>query len=182
MVKYSRQPAEPTKSAKSRVSDLRAHYKNCYETARFCKGMKIKKAIQHMDRVMAHTAIIPYKKYSGGIGRASMAGKVYGVPFGRWPEKACKAVKELLINLQANAETKRLDVEKCVINHVVVQRAVQGRRRTYRAHGRISPYLASNCHIEFHCTEKGGEVKKGDKPQARITKKQAARQRLAIGK
>lgn len=144
--------------------------------------MKIKKAIQHMDRVMAHTAIIPYKKHSGGIGRASQAGKVYGVPFGRWPEKACKAVKELLINLQANAETKRLDVEKCVINHVVVQRAVQGRRRTYRAHGRISPYLASNCHIEFHCTEKGGEVKKGDKPQARITKKQAARQRLAIGK
>ena len=72
--------------------------------------------------------------------------------------------------------------DKCVINHVVVQRAVQGRRRTYRAHGRIGPYLSSNCHIEFHCIEKGGDVKKGDKPQARITKKQAARQRLAIGK
>jgi large subunit ribosomal protein L17e len=61
MVKYCRQPAEPTKSAKSRVSDLRAHYKNCYETARFCKGMKVKAAIQHMDRVIAHTAIIPYR-------------------------------------------------------------------------------------------------------------------------
>ena len=144
--------------------------------------MKIKAAIQHMDRVMAHTAIIPFRKHSGGIGRAAQAGKVYGVPFGRWPEKACKAVKELLVNLQANAETKRLDVDRCVINHVVVQRAVQGRRRTYRAHGRISPYLASNCHIEFHCTEKGGEVKKGDKPLERITKKQAARKRLAIGK
>jgi len=45
MVKYSRQPAEPTKSAKCRVSDLRAHYKNCYNVARFCKGMKIKAAI-----------------------------------------------------------------------------------------------------------------------------------------
>jgi len=134
-----------------------------------------------MDRVMKHEAIIPYRKHSGGIGRASQA-KVYGIPFGRWPEKACKAVKELLVNLQANAETKRLDVDKCVISHVVVQRAVQGRRRTYRAHGRISPYLASNCHIEFHCTEKGGEVKKGDKAPERITKKQAARKRLAIGK
>jgi large subunit ribosomal protein L17e len=181
MVKYSRQPAEPTKSAKSRVSDLRAHYKNCYEVARFCKGMKVNAAIQHMDRVVAHTAIIPFRKHSGGIGRASQA-KVYGLPFGRWPEKACKAVKELLLNLKANAETKRLDTDRCVVNHVVVQRAVQGRRRTYRAHGRISPYLSSNCHIEFHCFETGGEVKKGDKPLARITKKQAARQRLAIGK
>jgi len=71
MVKYSRQPAEPTKSAKCRVSDLRAHYKTCYEAARFCKGMKIKAAITHMDRVMAHTAIIPFRKHSGGIGRAS---------------------------------------------------------------------------------------------------------------
>ena len=143
--------------------------------------MKINAAIQHMDRVVAHTAIIPFRKHSGGIGRASQA-KVYGLPFGRWPEKACKAVKELLLNLKANAETKRLDTDRCVINHVVVQRAVQGRRRTYRAHGRISPYLSSNCHIEFHCFETGGEVKKGDKPLARITKKQAARQRLAIGK
>ena len=178
---YSRLNLILSVAAKSRVSDLRAHYKNCYEVARFCKGMKINAAIQHMDRVVAHTAIIPFRKHSGGIGRASQA-KVYGLPFGRWPEKACKAVKELLVNLKANAETKRLDTDRCVVNHVVVQRAVQGRRRTYRAHGRISPYLASNCHIEFHCFETGGEVKKGDKPLARITKKQAARQRLAIGK
>ena len=78
---------------------MRAHYKNCYEVARFCKGMKINAAIQHMDRVVAHTAIIPFRKHSGGIGRASQA-KVYGLPFGRWPEKACKAVKELLVNLK----------------------------------------------------------------------------------
>lgn len=45
MVKYSRQPAEPTKSAKAKVADLRAHFKNTYETARHVKGMKVGKAI-----------------------------------------------------------------------------------------------------------------------------------------
>jgi len=77
-----------------------------------------------------------------------------------------------------------LDVEKCVISHVAVQRAVQGRRRTYRAHGRISPYLSSNCHIEFFVTEKAENVKKAheDKKSLHLTKKQAARSRLAIGK
>ena len=91
---------------------------------------------------------------------------------------------QLLKNLSANAEAKGLDVEKCVISHFAVQRAVQGRRRTYRAHGRISPYLSSNCHIEFHATEKAENVKKAsdDSQTHRLTKKQAARQRLAIGK
>lgn len=64
-----------------------------------------------------------------------------------------------------------------MITHVVVQRAVQGRRRTYRAHGRITPYLSSNCHIEFHVTEKAENVKKASegKKAVRLTKKQAAR-------
>jgi large subunit ribosomal protein L17e len=52
-----------------------------------------------------------------------------------------------------------------------------GRRRTYRAHGRITPYLSSNCHIEFHVTEKTESVKKASdaKKAVRLTKKQAAR-------
>jgi large subunit ribosomal protein L17e len=168
-------------AAKCKIADLRAHFKNTYETARFVKGMKIPRAIQYMERVLAHEQIIPFRKFTGGIGRHAQV-KVHKAATGRWPEKSTKAVRELLINLRANAETKGLDPEKCVINHVVVQRAVSGRRRTYRAHGRITPYLSSNCHIEFHCLERSGPVAKADKPVARITKKQAARQRLAIGK
>jgi large subunit ribosomal protein L17e len=50
---------------------------------------------------------------------------------------------------------------------------VQGRRRTYRAHGRISPYLSSNCHIEIFVTEKAESVKKAseDKKAIKLTKK-----------
>ncbi len=90
----------------------------------------------------------------------------------------------LLKNALANAEAKGLDAEKCVVSHAAVNRAVQGRRRTFRAHGRIGPYLSSNCHIEFIITEKAENVRKSadDKNKLRLTKKQAARQRLAIGK
>ena len=45
--KYSREPAEPTKSAKARVDDLRAHFKTTYSTAMALKGMKLKKAIKN---------------------------------------------------------------------------------------------------------------------------------------
>ena len=41
MVKYSRQPVEPAKTAKSKVKDQRAHYKNTYNVARSVKGWKL---------------------------------------------------------------------------------------------------------------------------------------------
>ena len=160
---------------------MRAHYKNTYEVARATKGMKLKRAITYMDNVLEHKQVIPFRRYCGGVGRASQA-KEFKHTQGRWPEKSVKAVRELLLNLKANAETAKLDVDACEINHVVVQRAVSGRRRTYRAHGRISPYLSSNCHVEFHCVQKTKEVAKADKPALRMTKKQAAVKRLAIGK
>merc|ERR1712160_181702 len=143
-----RQPAEPTKSAKCKVADLRVHFKNTYNVAGAVKGRKLNPAITYLEDCAE--------------------------------QKSIKAVRELLINLRANAEIKGLDLDRCVINHVVVQRAVNGRRRTYRAHGRISPYLASNCHVEFHCFEKSAGVARTDKAVPRLTKKQAAR-RLAIG-
>jgi len=177
MVKYSRQPAVNEKTAKSKVKDQRAHFKNTYNTANAVKGMKIKKAIAYMNQVLEHKAIIGFKKH---YAQRHAQCKQVGTNTGRWPEKSVKAVRLLLTNLKANCETKGLDLEKCVISHVAVQRAQQGRRRTYRAHGRVTPYLSSNCHIEFHCTEKSAAVAKAEKPLVKRTKKMAAKF-LAIG-
>lgn len=181
MVKFSRQPAEPAKSAKCRISDLRAHYKNTYEVTRAVKGMKVKRAITYLENVLEHKSVIPFRRYTGGVGRAAQA-KAFKHTQGRWPEKSVNIIKDLLTNLAANAESNKLNVDDCVITHAVCQRAVSGRRRTYRAHGRISPYLSSNCHVEFHCVQRSKDVKKADKAAVRLTKKQAAVKRLAIGK
>lgn len=134
-----------------------------------------------MEDVIAHKQIIPFRRYTGGPGHHAMCKNVNHTN-GRWPEKSCKHVHSLLINLKSNALAQSLDPEKCKITHVVSQRAVSGRRRTYRAHGRISPYLSSNCHIEFHVTEQSDNVARADKKEVRLTKKQAAKQKLAIGK
>lgn len=152
MVKYSRQPVSGSTTAKCRIDDLRAHYKNTYNTARACRGLNLLKAITYMERVLTHEAIIPFRRYTGGPGRHAMC-KNFNHHNGRFPEKSVRNVINLLKNLKSNAEAKMLDAEKCKITHVCVQRAVSGRRRTYRAHGRISPYLSSNCHVEFHVTQ-----------------------------
>jgi large subunit ribosomal protein L17e len=121
--------------------------------------MSLVGAVEYLERVLLHKAIIPYKRYTGGVGRHAQCKKIGPeVTLGRWPEKSVKHCISLLTNLKSNAEAKGLDVSKCQISHVATQRAVNGRRRTYRAHGRISPYLSSNCHIEFHCVEKSQGV------------------------
>merc|ERR1711874_716504 len=53
-----------------------------------------------------------------------------------------------------HAEYKGLDADHLVIENIQVNRAPHMRRRTYRAHGRINPYMSSPCHIEVTLVEK----------------------------
>ena len=56
------------------------------------------------------------------------------------------------------------------------------RRKAFRSHGRIISYLNHPCHLELIVTEKQEDVIKGvGKKAVKLTKKQAARQRLVIG-
>ena len=73
MVRYSVEPEVPEKTSKARGSHLRVHFKHCREIAHFTKGMKVEKALKILDDVIAYKAVIPFVKYTGGIGRKAMA-------------------------------------------------------------------------------------------------------------
>mmetsp|Transcript_30896 Transcript_30896/g.35292 ORF Transcript_30896/g.35292 Transcript_30896/m.35292 type:complete len:186 (-) Transcript_30896:27-584(-) len=181
MVRYSREPAVQAKSAKSRVADIRTSFKNTFEVAASIRGKMLKDAYHYLRAALAHKTIIPFRRYAGGVGRKAQANHL-GENKGRWPEKSIRHVISLLKNVKQNVKAKGLDLEKCQISHIQVNKAALGRRRTYRAHGRITPYLNHPCHVELFVTEKAEDVKKGDgKKLVKLTKKQAARQRLAIG-
>jgi large subunit ribosomal protein L17e len=181
MVRYSVEPESPDKVSKARGSHLRVHYKHCREIAAFTKGMKANKALKHLDEVLQFKAVIPFVKYTGGIGRKGMAKQVNAPgDKGRWPVKATAVYRDLLINAMANAETKGLDVDSCILDHCQVNRAPAGRRRTYRAHGRIGKYASQPAHIEIMLKEVAEGVEKAADEAApvKITKKMAAKRRF----
>ena len=60
-------------AASSRVDDLRAHFKNTYETARSVKGMKLSKAIKYMENVLEHKQCIPILRFTGHGSRTAQA-------------------------------------------------------------------------------------------------------------
>ena len=180
MVRYSREPAIQAKSAKARRDDMRTSYKNTFEVASSIRGKVIADAYHYLREVLDHKSIIPFRRHCIGVGRKAQANHLKANQ-GRWPEKSIKEVLQVLRNVRLNAKNKGLDLEKCVINHIQVNKAQCGRRRTYRAHGRITPYLSHNCHIEMFVTEKAEDVKKAGKKVAKISKKQARKQKLAVG-
>jgi ribosomal protein uL22 len=84
-------------------------------------------------------------------------GKQFGVSRARHPVKSAEFLLGLLKNAEANADVKGLDTGNLIVKHIQVNQAPKQRRRTYRAHGRINPYMSNPCHIEMILTE-GEEV------------------------
>ena len=72
-------------------------------------------------------------------------------------------------------QVKGLDVEALSVTHIQVNRAIQQRRRTYRAHGRINPYMSSPCHVEVVLSEAVEAVKKEAENPRRVGAKEARR-------
>ncbi|CEO95143.1 Ribosomal protein L22 [Plasmodiophora brassicae] len=159
MTKYSFKPQTAEKSTCASGAYLRVHFKNTHEAAMAIKNMSLPKAQTYMNDVLAHKDIVPFRRFNGGVGRHAQA-KKYGVSQGRWPDKSCRFILGLLKNAEANAEAKGLDPKTLVISHIQVNQAPMQRRRTYRAHGRINPYMSAPCHIEMVLTQKNDEVKK----------------------
>jgi large subunit ribosomal protein L17e len=82
-------------------------------------------------------------------------GKQFGVSKARWPVKSAEFLLGLLKNAEANADTKGckrfqdlfgnnsltsspVDTSNLIVKHIQVNQAPKQRRRTYRAHGRVS--------------------------------------------
>merc|ERR1711998_10640 len=154
MPKYSVEPSAHSKSCKARGSNLRVHYKNTHETAQAIKGLYLKRAQKYLRDVIERKDAIPFRKHMGGVGRKAQVKKYKGATQCRWPVKSCKFLLDLLTNAESNAEINGLEIETLIITHIQVQRAPKLRRRTYRAHGRINPYMSSPCHIELTLVEK----------------------------
>ncbi|XP_059943064.1 large ribosomal subunit protein uL22-like [Mesoplodon densirostris] len=173
MVRYSLDPENPTKSCKSRGSTLRVHFKNARETAQAIKGMHIRKATKYLKDVTLKKQSVPFRHYNGGVGRCAQA-KEWGWKQGWWPKKSAEFLLHMLKNAESNAELKGLDVDSLVIEHIQVNKAPKIRRRTYRAHGRINPYMSSPCHTEMIFTEKEQIV---PKPQEEVAQKKKISQK-----
>lgn len=167
-------------ACKASGANIRVHFKNTFEVCAAIRGTRVRDAIKYLHAVIEKKRCVPFRRFNGGVGRTGQA-KEFKHTQGRWPVKSAKVVIGLLENLVANAETKSLNVDNLVLTHVQCNEAQRGRRRTYRAHGRIGPYMNTPCHVEIFAEEKEANVERpkasGKKP-IKFTKAQLSKKKL----
>jgi len=146
--------------------------------------MSLARAKAFLKNVLEHKEAVPFRRFNGGVGRTAQA-KAWGTTQARWPVKSAKYVLDLLRNAEANAENKGLDLELLHVTHINVNAAAKLRRRTYRAHGRINPFMSSPSHVELILTEIEKAIPKAaatpeaeEKRKKKLSKKKQARERL----
>lgn len=169
-------------AAKAQGSNLRVHFKNTHATAHAIRGMRLKQAQAFLQRVLDHKDAVPFRRAVGGVGRTAQAKQHEHVSgsLARWPKKSCQFLLDLLQNAQSNASLKNLNADLLHISHIQVNAAPKIRRRLYRAHGRVNPFMANPCHMEVVLSEEDKPVprpaliKKTQKGVARKAKREAA--------
>jgi large subunit ribosomal protein L22 len=93
---------------------------------------------------------VPYRRYNKEV---SHKRGLQGWYSGRYPVKAAGEILAVLDGLEANAESKGLDLERLRLIHAVAQRARVLKRYIPRAFGRSSPNFENLCHIELVAEE-----------------------------
>jgi large subunit ribosomal protein L17e len=177
MTNYSKDP-KTEKHAKASGNDIQINFKRTWEVAKMLKGKTIEELRTYFSDVLEHKRIIPFTKYTNGIGRKAQATE-FKKTQGAWPEKSVKYLLTLLQNLENNAQTKQLDLKELVITHVQVNQAQKGRRRTYRAQGRITAYLSHPVHIELIAEEKPKKVERPQNDNKVVALKKISKNKIA---
>jgi large subunit ribosomal protein L17e len=122
--------------------------------------MSLKRAKAFLHNVVAKKEAVAFCRFNGGVGRNPQIKT--GSTQGRWPEKSARYLLDLLQNAESNAELQGLDLDLLYVYHIQANMAPKLRRRTYRAHGRINPYMSSPSHIELILNTRTDRVKKAN--------------------
>ncbi|RLF12385.1 MAG: 50S ribosomal protein L22 [Thermoprotei archaeon] len=149
---YSLQNYDPDRMARASGRDLRVSWKKAVEVCRFIKGRKLSQARELLERVLRKEIMIPFTRFRK---KRAHHGSINGHPSGGYPIRVVREVLKILRNVEANAESKGLDVEKLVIIHAAAHKGMVIRKYIPRAFGRATPYNQQLVHIEIAVKEEG---------------------------
>ena len=143
---YSVKEFDPDRAVRCSGRELNVSPKAATEICRKIRGMRLDQAKGLLEAVKNKKRAIPYRRYKKEVPHHSLDEGWYA---GRYPVKAAKLFLFLLEELESNAEYKGLDVDRLRIVHAASQRGMKTQRFISRAHGRATPYLGTQVHIEL---------------------------------
>lgn len=148
--KYSIQGLDPDRTAIASGRDLRVSHKAAREICHYVKGMRLEKAKDVLQEVVALKRPVPYRRHKKKVAHRK---GVEGFDAGRYPKKAAAAILKVLDQVEANAEFKGLYSDRLKIIHIASHKGRVIRNYIPRAFGRSSPYFNYLTHVEVAVEE-----------------------------
>ena len=134
--------ADPDTSAKAIGKEMPISPKFTREICGLIRGMKVNKAIDTLEGVIALETPVPLKRYNKRVSHKQ------GVGPGRYPKKAAAAVLGVVKSAVANAEYKGLNTDDMVIRTITASRGRVTPGHMARAHGRATEWNQDTVHLE----------------------------------
>ena len=134
--------ADPDTSAKAIGKEMPISPKFTREICGMIRGMKVNKAIDTLEGVIALETPVPLKRYNKRVSHKQ------GVGPGRYPKKAAAAVLGVIKSAVANAEYKGLNTDEMVIRTITASRGRVTPGHMARAHGRATEWNQDTVNLE----------------------------------
>lgn len=142
---YSIVELDTEKTVKASGRELRISPKHAREVCKTIRGMRLDKAKQYLEQVIAKKQPVPFRRFTKKLGHRHGMQKAM---VGKYPVKAAAKILKVLESAEGNAEFKGLDIERLRIIHTSSYPGIKFKRAIPRAFGRSSPKNKTLTHIE----------------------------------
>ncbi len=134
--------ADPDTSAKARALDQQISPKFAREVAGMIRGMRVDRAMEMLEEVIALERPVPLKRYNKRVSHKK------GVGPGRYPVKVSRTILETIRSAASNAEYKGLAPMEMALTTITVSRGQTIPGHMPRAQGRATPWNQETVNIE----------------------------------
>ena len=140
---YSTAAVTDERSARAYGNELHTSWKNAINVTRAIKGMKVRRAEQYLEDVIAKKVALPFTVRNLKVAHRR------GMGPGRYPKKSTEKTLMVLRNAINNAEYQNLDPDEMVIVHASAYKGRTIPGWMPRAHGRATAKNEETCNIEI---------------------------------
>jgi large subunit ribosomal protein L22 len=145
---YTFTPKTGESVARARAIELPVSPKKMYEVLNTLRGMRVDRAKELLEDVVAERRAIPFRRYNQETAHKT------GIGPGRYPKKIARHLLQLLSNAEANAEYEGLDTDDLVIKVASSARGKITRANMPRAHGRATAWNEQTTNVEIVVAER----------------------------
>lgn len=133
-LEYAFKPEDESRIAKAMGRGANISFKHAVVICDKLRGMNLGDAVELLEAVVALEKTIPFRRFNTGVSHRKGLSKD---KVAKYPKKAAGEIRNVLRNVEANAEYKGLDIERLKIINIQANKGIARKRRKPKGRWRM---------------------------------------------